>query len=326
MMYMRSIKLSFFLVSLFLLASPAVFAQTSDKAPGCGKKAARPVTAKPDTGAFEVTAWPGRTFVILEKPMLYCGYGYELWSCPELERCRGPVDTALFTKYCRARCDVFAGRIVTAVSVTRGGAEYLVAFRDPVSGKKLYAKTAAGECHELAYAADRDSAEKRWLGKAVFSARGFVSDFSNGKSTTVKVDLRDPLRVTGVRFGLTPLPAKPLWLIVENGKGVKGAIPVRWSWTNVKQTLRHDGNPWDDEIHETSPSAVCTADGFTWEAINAHHVNTGMTRQQVRLSWGRPAAKDSADYNGARLERWTYESQNLYFDEKGLAGAEEKGK
>jgi hypothetical protein len=208
--------------------------------------------------------------------------------------------------------------------VKKSGVERTVAFRDRVSGRTLYARTADGECREFAYARDRQRAEKRWRGRHVFSARGFVSDMSQGKSVTVKVDLRDSLLVTGVRFGLTPLPAKPLWLMVETKRGAKGVIPFRFSWTNAAKKLRHGGAPWKDDFYETSPAVLCPADPGTWETINAHRVNAGMTRCQVRMSWGRPQAADTAEYRGARRERWTYESQYLYFDERELAGVEER--
>ncbi|MBN2188717.1 MAG: hypothetical protein JW699_04625 [Chitinispirillaceae bacterium] len=293
----------------------------SKSAPAAGA-AVKPAAS--DTGALTMTAWPGKKFVLLEKPLLYCGYGYELWPCPQFEKCRGAIDAAFFTKYRRARCDVFAGRTMTVVSVTGSGAERAVAFRDPVSGKKLYARTADGECREFAYAADRDAAEKRWLGRHVFSARGFVSYLSSNRSVTVQVDLRDSLLVTGVRFGLTPLPAKPLWLMVRTRKGDSGAIPFRFSWTNAARKQLRAGEPWEDDFYETNPAALCPADGRTWETINAHRVSEGMTRAQVRMSWGRPQAKDSAEYRGAPRERWTYESKDLYFDGKELIGAEEK--
>jgi hypothetical protein len=325
---MKYLRFAFFCVS-FLLIIPPACAQTKStvkkspaKTAAAGKAAVK--TAKPDTGEIDISAWPGRKFVLLEKPALYCGYGYELYPSPLMGGARGPVDTALFTKYRRARCDVFAGRTMTAVSVTRSGAGHVVAFSDPVSGKKLYAKTADNECREFAYATDRDAAEKRWLGKAVFSARGFVADVSNEKSVTVQVDLRDSLLVTGVRYGLTPLPAKPLWLMVAAKKCAKGAIPFRFSWTNAPRKLRHEGSAWDDDFYETSPAVLCEADRAVWGVINAHRVNVTMTRGQVRMSWGRPLAKDSADYRGAPRERWTYESRILYFDEKELIGAEEK--
>jgi hypothetical protein len=292
----------------------------------CGAAVAAGLSYSPSAPkTLEPDAWSGRQFVLLEKPALYCAYGYELYSCPGLDACRDAPDTALFTKYHRARCDLFAGRRLTVRSVAKRGAEWLVAFYDSLSGKRLYAKTSGGVCHEVAYGPDCAAAAERWQGKTVFSARGFVTEFLDGKAVTVKVDLRDSLRVTDVRFGLTPLPAKPLWLMVESRRGAKGAIPLCFSWTNVMKQMRHDGNPWDDDLFEASPASLYRADSATWEIINAHRVRAGMTRDQVRLSWGRSLLQKKAVYKGSERECWTYESQKLYFDEKEMVGMEERG-
>jgi hypothetical protein len=171
------------------------------------QKAAVAGTARTDTAerhpgrAVEVAGWMGKRFVLLEKPPLYCSYGYELYSCPGIASCRDAADTAFFTKYHRARCDVFAGRTLTVRSVKQTGAEYVVGFSEAVSGKTLYAKTVAGECHEVAYAPDRDSAEKRWKGKYVFSARGFLSDFSTGRSVTCTRPARSSCARRRRRYG-----------------------------------------------------------------------------------------------------------------------------
>jgi len=276
--------------------------------------------------AVEVTAWVGKKFVLLEKPALYCAYGYDLYSCPSLEACRGAIDTALFTKYHRAKCEQFAGHTLTVLAIEKRGIERLITFRDALGGKKLYAKTTGGVHHEVAYANDLDSALKRWQDSTVFSARGFITDFQEAMSSSIKVRLQDSLRVIGVRFGLTPLPAKPLWLMVETSRGEKGTIPLCYSWTNVRKELRHGGNPWDDDLFETDPRQLCAADSLTWEIINAHHVSAGMSRDQVRMSWGRPQEAKTCVYKGVEHECWTYEKQLLYFNEKKLAGIEESGK
>jgi hypothetical protein len=311
---MKTLRIIILFISVLLLLG-------ADR-PACSSQAA---CEKRAGLAIEVISWTNKKFVLLEKPSIYCNYGYDLYSCPQLEKCRDAVDTALFTKYHRARCDRFAGHSLRVSAIEKRGAERIVTFKDSAAGKKLYAVTTGGVFHEVAYADDLDSARKRWQDKTVFSARGFITDFQEGRVASVKVDLRDPLRVTGVRFGLTPLPAKPLWLMVETPVGRKGVIPLCYSWTNVKKALRHEGNPWDDDLFETDPRQVCTADSLTWETMNAHHVNIGMTRGQVRMSWGRPQARDTAEYRGVPHECWTYEKQLLYFDEKGLKGTEEKG-
>lgn len=210
-------------------------------------------------------------------------------------------------------------------SVEPRGGEWLVGFSSAISQKTFYARTSQGELHELLYAPDLDSANKRWAGRTVYAARGFLHPMSGGGGTgSIKVDLRAPLAVIEVRPGLTPLPAKPLWVVVKTADGRQGAIPVRFSWTNSPASHRHDGNPWDDDLAETDPSLSCVADAATWEIINSHHVREGMTREQVRLSWGRPLDRGRGVFKGSDHECWEYENQRLWFDAAELAGIEEK--
>jgi hypothetical protein len=225
----------------------------------------------------------------------------------------------------RVRCGAAAGSILTVVSVDRRGSEWLVGFEAAGLGRVVYAKTSQGDLHEFVYGRDLDSAKKRWMGKKVFSARGFINNLEGGRGGgTVKVDVRQPLLVLDVRPGLTPLPAKPLLIMVETLDGKKGAIPTRFSWTNSPLSQRHEGNPWGDDLLESDPSGLCAADSATWAIINAHKVREGMSRDQVRLSWGRPAGRSQTVVNGAERECWEYENQRLWFDAKELVGIEEK--
>jgi hypothetical protein len=264
--------------------------------------------------SIDIESWPGKWFVALEKPSIYCNYGYDLYTCPRVDSCRGPVDSSLISKYHRARCDRFAGSRLKAVAVTPGGNEWVVSFEEEKTGMKLYAKTTRGVFGEIALESDLDGAKKRWLGKTVFSARGFITSFEKGKTVTIKVRLQDSLKVVGVRFGLAPLPTKPIWIMVETPKGENGSIPVWYSWTNVKKELRRQGNPWDDDIFERNPEHTFRIDAATWEIINSHTVRVGMSRAEIRLSWGAPLSVKTAMLDGKEQECWVYQAQQLCFD------------
>lgn len=302
-------------VLLLAVASP-------NGAPQTGAVRAAPAATDPPQ-TIEINAWPGERFVVLSKPALYCSYGYELYSCEKTDSCRGAVDTAIETKYHRARCDRLAGHRLVVSALVKSGKEWLVGFTDTLTRKRWYAKTARGACHELAFERDSAAAAARWTGKTVFSARGFITRFDAGRAGAVAVRLQDSLRVYAVRFGLTPLPTKPLWLMVITPRGDSGAIPVYCSWTNVAHNQRHEGNPWEDDIFEANPALMVSADASVWEIINEHHVRAGMTREQVRLSWGRPREKRTEKKDGVQRECWTYEKQRLLFDEKELVAIEE---
>lgn len=287
--------------------------------PISGKVAGPDTVVLPPVPEFiDVEAWPGKKFVVLEKPSIYCKYGYDLYTCPQMDSCRGPVDTSLVSKYHRARCEKFAGNGLKVLSAAPRGSEWVVSFQDEKTGTALYARTTKGVFGDIALEADLDGAKKRFIGRMVFSARGFITSFEKGKTSGIKVKLQDPLRIYDVQFGLTPLPTKPIWLMVETGKGEKGTIPIWYSWTNVKKELRKTGYPWEDDVFEINPERMFKVDSAVWDIINGHTVREGMTRDEVRLSWGFPVSVKKEALDGKERECWMYQAQRLYFDEKGL--------
>lgn len=48
-----------------------------------------------------------------------------------------------------------------------------------------------------------------------------------------------------------------------------------------------------------------------WKQIKAGQVSLGMTKEQVQLSWGNPAAKDITSGGGKTIETWGYSNFNI---------------
>jgi hypothetical protein len=128
--------------------------------------------------------------------------------------------------------------------------------------------------------------------------------------------------VTGVRWGMTPLPPKPLWILVETPSGEKGFIPTRASWVNAMIDSKNNSAPWNDDIMETDPKKLYSWDETIWEAINSHSIATGMNRLQVRMSWGRP--KSVLPSASDKKETWVYSAQSLVFVNDSLVSSEGK--
>jgi len=138
-----------------------------------------------------------------------------------------------------------------------------------------------------------------------------VNDSSTGSFGTFKVSVGAPLTVTDVAWGRTPLPPKPVWLLVECADKRRGFIPTNYSYTNVLAGKRFARLPWESEILEQNPREANKWDEAIWEMIDSHNVAAGMSTAQVRLAWGEPRSmeQDSA----ASTIRWVYEAQTLTF-------------
>jgi hypothetical protein len=332
---MRSMN-KLFIMSVFQIVAiqaNLAFAQTKATA----AMAAQPMAlhnapkaaADSDTAcSLSILQWPGKKFVFLPKQKIVKAFGYGLYLTPELDRSKSPVNPARETKEHRIRCDAFDQGSLTVREVKPSGSEYLVHFIHEPTKVSLFAKTHRGAIEGLALAEDVEKAKKRWLGKTVYSMRRFINmyDSVTGNVSTQKVKTGDPLRVVEIRWGTTPLPSQPLWLVVETapahdaGAGTRGFIPVSISWANIMFDKITSGRPWDEDILEQDPKKLYAWDKVYWDAIDNHSIVPGMTKPQVRMSWG-PAKTVRKDMTKAgNRELWSYDDgQELLFIGDSLA-------
>ncbi len=291
----------------------------SDRDTMASRNAAAPAAARhPRDSALFVPAaqWTGRKFHVLSKQKMFRQFGYELYLSKNLAAATGPLDTSIETAKHHVRCDKFAGTTLVAASVEPAGDEFLVSFTHAKTGRTVFGKTHKGAIEGLACESDLDSAAKRWTGATVYSRRGFINtgDSSAGSYGKIAVKIQDRLKVTAVVWGLTPLPPKPLWLQVETAAKEKGFIPVAVSWTNTMTDKILPQAPWNDEIFESNPADLYKWDSLTWSAVNRHTIVSGMTKEQVTVSWGPP---HSVNADTARRQcplQWVYGGQYVCFD------------
>jgi hypothetical protein len=272
------------------------------------------------TRMIAVQHWAGRKFMVLDKPKLFRKFGYELYLTKDLSTSIRRIDTSFETDRHHLRYDRGRNTVLTVSAAEPVAGEWLVSFLQTGTGLSLYGKTHRGAIEGIASLEDIDKSAERWVGRFVFSRRRFIDtyDSANGTFGTVKVNIQDRLKVTGVRWGTTPLPPKPIWLCVTTREKETGIIPIAQTWTNVmvdKITSAAGGpNPWDEDIFDTNPQQIYSWDSTTWKAINSHTINSGMTKEQVRVSWGQPQRIMTDTAKTLCGEQWLYGSQYLCLD------------
>jgi hypothetical protein len=278
--------------------------------------ASSPQHARDSALFFPVTQWTGKKFHVLAKQKMFRQFGYELYLSRNLAAASGPVDTTVETAKRHARCDKFAGTMLTVNSVAPAGDEFLVTFTHAKTGRTVFGKTHKGAIEGLACESDLDTAAKKWTGATIYSRRGFINtwDSAAGSYGKIAVKIQDKLRVTGVTWGLTPLPPQPLWLQVETATKEKGFIPIAMSWTNTMTDKIVPKKPWGDEIFESNPAEIYKWDSLTWSAVNRHTIVSGMTREQVTVSWGPPHTVSADTTQHACPLQWVYGGQYVCFD------------
>jgi hypothetical protein len=271
----------------------------------------------PDSALFvPVTQWVNRKFVVLAKQKLFRQFGYEFYLSKSLAAATAPVDTSIETSKRHLRSDKLAGATLAVTSVEPAGAEFLVTFTLDQNGRQVFAKTRKGAIEGIACASDLDSATKKWVRKTVYSRRGFIGtyDSATGAYGKITVKIQDKLKVTGVSWGLTPLPPRPLWLLVETAGKEKGFIPAGISWTNTMENEILPQQPWAEELFESNPADLYKWDSLTWSAVNRHTIVSGMTKEQVTVSWGRPHSVVTDTSRRSCPQQWLYGSQYVCFN------------
>ncbi|MDO5576838.1 MAG: hypothetical protein Q4F84_07140, partial [Fibrobacter sp.] len=225
-----------------------------------------------------IDQWSGKRVFVLDKPEIFRQHGYELYFCRELDSCKENSDSARNLKNGRIRHEVLSGQVLTVVSTEPLGEEWLVTFENDSTKEKIYAATNKGALKDIGFFNDLENARKRWLGKVVFSKKGTISTEKEGGAgfSSLKVGLRDSLSVVDVKWGCTPIPVDPIWLVVETLSGSRGFIPVRFSWTNSPSfQVQDSAAPWDELLMEQNPAEIYKWDENTWEIIDNHRIVTG---------------------------------------------------
>jgi hypothetical protein len=216
---------------------------------------------------------------------------------------------------------------VVVLAVERDLDEWIVSFTHPRSNRKIFARTHKHAIAEIACTNDLLSAKQRWKHTVIFSKRGVITTPGNNSNTSyssLRVSLLDSLIVTDVTWGMTPLPVKPILLMVTSqATGKTGFIPVRCSWTNTLADEIKEQSPWNEDIYEQDPRSIYNWEDYTWEVINNHRVILEMTQEQVRLSWGEPE-KSEKNENGTGTEHYVYPSHELLFENGILTSIQER--
>lgn len=267
--------------------------------------------------ALQIPEWKEKKFRLLEKTKMFQKFGYELYTSPLFSEDTVPADSTVAHKNHRLKYEPFHATNITAIAVEKmESGEYLITFQTDTLNKIVYCRTRKGTVEGIALERDLDAAEKRWKGKTIFSRRRSITTYDSTLSRykSVKISITEPLKVVSVRWGITPLPPKSLWLIVERHNGFRGFIPLNYSWTNVLRTEETAIFPWERDIFEQNPKEIFKWEDRIWETIDKHNICTQMTTEQVLFSWGEPISKQTGlNDDGQKITTYLYSGRKLVF-------------
>jgi hypothetical protein len=176
------------------------------------------------------------------------------------------------------------------------------------TGEKLVGRTMRGQLEGLVLTDDLVNARQQFLGKTIYpkfrELTGVYDPGSYAIPTSITTPIGGPATVVDVYAGNQS--QEPVWLIVTVN-GEKAILPIAYSYTNVSVNTWTQSPPWQEALFMENPRSTFGWSQEVWNAIESSSVEEGMTKEQIRLSWGKP---NSIDGNGAT---WIYGTKKLNF-------------
>ncbi len=254
--------------------------------------------------------WVGHNFVFLALPADKQADGYGIF--PAAQAAQG------FREDRSVRLPYFpnVGRIVTVTDVASYAAgdnqyDYVVSMTEIGTGYKFVGRTIRGALEGLALAEDIVKARQQFLGKMIYPksrSLELVNEQPGGMNPmSVEIRIGSGLAVIDIYAGIQS--KEPIWLIfLVNGQ--KALLPIAYSWTNQPVNSWENSPPWQAALFMDDPRISLGWSADLWAKIESGTVQNGMTKDQVRLSWGPPNRIDQGD-SGAI---WFYGTKVLKFD------------
>jgi hypothetical protein len=224
-----------------------------------------------------VEQFSGNNFTFLDLPSDQQTIGYKIFTVKQAEAWdrSDPID--------------YAGHVGKEVTVTKTvwlpkPKEYLVYMTVNDTGEKLAEPTRNGQLESLVLSSDLSKAKEQFLDKTVYPKNRGLIGLNNEVKTPVLIG--SPVTVVDVIAGTNA--QTPISLIVEVN-GEQSVLPIAYSWTNIPVASWLKTAAWEEALFLQDPRENLGWSTSAWDNIDKANVVEGMTKDQVRLSWGKPS-------------------------------------
>jgi len=265
------------------------------------KSESKPDEAAPAPFTYQpIASWVGKRFIFLPKPK-----GSESGTYEDFSR--------------KVTHQKYAGRVARVILANASGPSAFVEFEMEDDGERLRVFTVANKesIRGMALLDDIENARKQWVGKTLWSKMLMISSYNeeSGAITMTPVNKFGPLKVVDVVPGWDE--EKPVRFKLETPTGKQGFVDLNLSGTNVQKEVRNQSR-FDGHLLAEDPRTKHKWKAGVWSAIEKGQVYAGMTKEQVKMSWGEPEKVTRA----ATGEVWTYPSGALVFKKEILTGSQ----
>lgn len=251
--------------------------------------------------------WTGRSFTFLALPADKQAAGYEIFAVDQATQ-GFQGDQSVRIPYAQ-----HVGKQVTVSEVIPYPAgpnqqEFMVYMTVNDTGEKLVGRTIRGQMEGLVLTDDLLKAKQQFLGKTIYpkfrELAGMYTPGSDKTPMAVPIPIGSPVTVEDVYAGNQS--QEPIWLVVSVN-GEKAILPIAYSWTNIPVASWTGTQPWQDALFSQDPRLTLGWSHNVWYQIENGNVETGMTKGQVLLSWGKPVRSEAND------SVWIYANKKISF-------------
>lgn len=249
----------------------------------------------------------GQDFTFLNLPFEKQSIGYQIFTVRDAEQMdySNPINFAQH---------VGKEATVTKTTYIEDQKEYLVYMTVKETGEELAELTRNGQLESLVLSSDMANAKEQFVGKTIYpKVRGLIGFQSE---VQIPVLIGSPVKVVDVIANNNA--QKPICLIVAVD-GEKAILPIAYSWTNMPSINWSNAPAWQEDLFINDPRHTLGWSNAVWKDIEKSKVVKGMTKDQVRLSWG----KANRTKNNGSV--WIYGQKELTFSQDKLESIEING-
>jgi hypothetical protein len=252
-----------------------------------------PVNNWPQFKYISISEWQGKRVIYLPRPASLRKFGYQAFSggsgqfgCPTYEEAAGKIGTVMAVEM---------GQFPKVVIGIEGSSRRYVG--------TIYLETLDG----VAFLDEIDQARKELIGKTLWILSSDIEtyDETSEKYGSVKVRKFSPVKVTDVVVGWRN--EEPIRLILKSENGDEGFLDVNISGTNGSKRLVGYTHI-DKRFSLVDPKRAYPWPKPIWDAIQDEKVALGMTKEQVRMSWGEPKSISQTVTAAGKSEQWVFGS------------------
>lgn len=238
--------------------------------------------------------WIGKKIIILPKPLDQQRYGYSDlrrsdggYIIPTYEECAGKIAT------------------VSKVETPDRGDKFVYLTLDE-NGKEYRAVGTIGSIPCLAPAADLEDARTRWHGKSIWVKWSNQLLKTDGSPVRAADSVRNfsAVQLNSIVAGYNY--ERPVRLVLTQDE--------RTFWADLSMS-EADSNAYQfsDLLFAENPRTVHPWSNEIWNSIEKGEISTGMTMEQVMMSWRNPGAITKIEGEHCDCQEWEYEKTTLHF-------------